>query len=76
MHNFLYHHFSPDWFLQQAISAIIHSAIYGMAFHLFRKLSFGEAVTAGAAMLFVAWILYKFITRNRYKRLARYQYAK
>lgn len=45
--------------MHQIVSAIIHSAIYGMAYHLFKGLSTGGAIIAGVAMLIVAGVIYK-----------------
>jgi hypothetical protein len=59
MNSYLIHSFSPDWFMHQIVSAIIHSAIYGMAYHAFKGLSTGGAMLAGAAMLLVAFVIYK-----------------
>lgn len=49
--------FSPDWFVHQVVSAIIHSAIYGMAYHLFKGLSLPAAIVTGLACLVVAWFV-------------------
>jgi len=38
--------FSTDWFMHQIVSAIIHSAIYGMAYYLFKRLSLPAAIVA------------------------------
>ena len=57
------HAFTADWFAHQIVSAIIHSAIYGMAYHLFKHLSTGQAMFAGAAMLFVAWMIFRMFRR-------------
>jgi hypothetical protein len=60
---FSVHALTAEWFMQQAISALIHSAIYGMAYHIFKGLSFGAAVLVGAVMLLVAWLIFKFFFR-------------
>ena len=59
--NMIYsvHGFSADWFLHQIVSAIIHSAVYGMAYHIFKGLSLGGAVIACVVMLMLAWVIYK-----------------
>ena len=51
---FSVHAFTANWFIHQIASAMIHSAIYGMAYHIFRDLSTGQALFAGAAMLLLA----------------------
>lgn len=51
--------FSPDWLVHQVVSAIIHSAIYGMAYHIFKGLSIPAAIMAGLACLVVAWLVLK-----------------
>jgi len=55
--------FSPDWFVHQIVSAIIHSAIYGMAYHLFKGLSLPAAIIAGLACLVVAWLVFKLFSK-------------
>lgn len=55
--------FSPDWFVHQIVSAIIHSAIYGMAYHLFKGLSLPAAIVAGLACLVVAWLVFKIFSK-------------
>lgn len=59
MFFFSIHDFSANWFVHQIVSAIIHSAVYGMAYHIFKGLSLGGAVVACFAMLFFAWFIYK-----------------
>ena len=53
------HAFTADWFMHQVVSAIIHSAIYGMAYHLFKGLSLPAAIFTGLACLVVAWLVFK-----------------
>lgn len=59
------HSFSTSWFMHQIVSAIIHSAIYGFAYHLFKNLSMSGAIMACVAMLFVAWMIYKIFCTPR-----------
>lgn len=58
------HGSSSDWFLHQVVSSIIHSAIYGMAYHIFKHLSAGEAIVAGAVLLLGAWLIYRMFCKN------------
>ncbi len=53
----------PSWFVHQIVSAIIHSAIYGMAYHIFKGLSLPGAIVAGIACLVVAWIVFKLFSK-------------
>jgi hypothetical protein len=59
LNHFSIHAFTADWFMHQVVSAIIHSAIYGMAYHLFKGLSLSVAIFTGLACLVVAWLLLK-----------------
>lgn len=59
MSNILIHATGADWFVHQLISAIIHSAVYGMAYHIFKQLSLTEAIIAGGALLVLCWLIYK-----------------
>lgn len=56
---FSIHAFTADWFMHQIVSAVIHSAIYGMAYHLFKGLSLPAAIVAGLACLVVVWLVLK-----------------
>lgn len=63
LNYFSIHAFTADWFMHQVVSAIIHSAIYGMAYHLFRGLSLPAAIIAGLACLVVAWLVFKIFSK-------------
>ncbi|HCI52574.1 MAG TPA: hypothetical protein DE312_04550 [Gallionella sp.] len=57
------HSITADWFIQQVILALIHSAVYGMAYHFFKGLSLGGAVLACLCLLVVAWLAFKLFRR-------------
>lgn len=59
LNHFSIHAFTADWFMHQVVSAIIHSAIYGMAYHVFKGLSLPAAIFAGLLCLSVAWFVVK-----------------
>ena len=59
MTGFYVHALTADWVIQQVISAVIHSAVYGMAYHIFKGLSLGAALLVGLAFLLVAWLIFK-----------------
>lgn len=60
MMNFLVQH---DWFMHQVVSAIIHGAIYGTIYHLFKGLSFPAAIVCGIALVGISWLIYKVFKR-------------
>lgn len=62
--RYLIHGSSSDWFLHQVIGAIIHSAIYGMVYKIFKNLSAAESVMTGVAFLFCAWLIYRMLCKN------------
>lgn len=55
--------FSPDWFVHQVVSALIHSAVYGVMYHVFKGLSLPAAILAGVAALVVAWFVIKLFSK-------------
>lgn len=63
--NLLIHSGGSDWFLHQVVSAIIHSAIYAMAYHVFKDLSLTGALVAGGVILLTSWVVYKMFSQAR-----------
>lgn len=56
---------NADWFIHQVMSAIIHGAVYGTLFHVFKGLGLGGSIVASLAILVVSWLLYSRLLRRR-----------
>lgn len=52
-----------DWFLHQIVSAIVHGAVYGTIYHLFKNRSLSAAMLCCVLLIGAAWLLYKFFKR-------------
>lgn len=48
-----------DWFMHQVVSAIVHGAIYGTIYHLFKGLSLPSAILICGLLLMFTWLIYK-----------------
>jgi ABC-type sulfate transport system permease component len=47
------------WFGHTILSSIIHGAVYGTLYHLFKSLGLGGAVMISVALLAVSWLIYR-----------------
>lgn len=56
---FLAHSSGLGWFGHQVLSSLIHGAIYGVLYHVFRGLGLGGSLLLGAAMLVVSYLVYR-----------------
>ena len=52
------------WFGHQVMSALIHSAIYGVMYHIFRGLGLFGSIVTGAAILAASWLVYRLLNRS------------
>jgi len=52
------------WFGHQVMSALIHSAIYGVMYHVFRGMGLFGSIVAGVAILAASWLVYWFLSRS------------
>ncbi len=52
------------WFGHQVMSALIHSAIYGVMYPIFRGLGMLGSIVAGVAILAASWLVYRLLSRS------------
>lgn len=63
-HPAVLHGSGMGWFGHQVMSALIHSAIYGVMYHVFRGMGWFGSIMAGVIILVVSWLVYRFLSRS------------
>jgi hypothetical protein len=58
-------HGSGAWFVHQVMSALIHSAVYGVMYHVFKGLGLGGAVLASGVVLGAVWVVNRLVFARR-----------
>ena len=64
MHMLSAHSGGMGWFGHQVVSALIHSAIYGVMYHVFKGMGMVGAIVTGIIVLSVSWLVYRMFSRR------------
>lgn len=64
MHMLIIHSDGMGWFGHQIVSALIHSAVYGVMYHVFKDMGMVGAIVTGIAVLGVTWLVYRMFAQR------------
>lgn len=59
MHMLIARSDGMGWFWHQITSALIHSAIYGVMYHVFKGMGMVGAILTGIVVLMASWLIYR-----------------
>ena len=65
MDHLLIMHGSGAWFVHQVLGALIHSAVYGVMYHVFKGLGLVGAVLVSIVVLGAVWMVNRLMFSGR-----------